>query len=69
MTNRELLVEQLGFKDPECDKVMSHFINCPHLSEEYCNNPHEYGTSAYQCYCDGTCKVEWLNQEVDPDLF
>ena len=65
MTNREALIELLEKKEFESDILATSFIECPYTSDKDCKNPHPYGTSDYQIFCDEDCKCEWLEKEID----
>ena len=60
MTNREELIALLQNKEYETDILATSFIECPYTK---CENPHKYGTTEFQIYCDENCKLEWLDKE------
>ena len=65
MTNREMLIETLSKRDWETDRYATAYIECPYHSDNDCKNPHKYGTSDFQIYCDEDCKTEWLDKEFE----
>lgn len=63
MTNREMLIACLqAGNDEEIQWTATAYIACPYIRDEDCENPHKYGTSSFQVYCDEVCKMEWLNK-------
>ena len=65
MTNREMLLDCLKEDDLEINRYAASYIECPYHSESGCTNPHRYGTSSFQIYCDEICKTDWLNKEYE----
>lgn len=66
MTYREMLINFLSSKDHKYDSIVTHYIDCPFVKYEDCQNPHKYGTPEFRSYCNETCKVDWLDMEI-PD--
>lgn len=61
MTNRESIIDLLQRNSYEDDSIVASYIECPYC--DGCTNPHEYGTTDFQMYCDD-CKIEWLDKET-----
>lgn len=64
-TNREVLIDLLQTDDFEYMKYATSKIECPYYSDSDCHNPYKYGTADFQIYCDETCKIEWLDSEME----
>ena len=64
MTNRERLIDLLNRTNYETDMITASFIACPYYSDDNCHNPHDYGTTDFQIFCD-ECKEEWLDKEAE----